>query len=145
MKYLNCDDLKSSPITILIIIEVNCTICYISVVSGTNVWVQKLKWDSLNDFNGAERIPLMSPVDQQTNSFVKTHKGLTYYYIMRAGHMVRYCFYTCILIKVYENIVKMQGRRTDFGIGGGKKNIARRSRATIFLITLFSKGYNFIH
>ena len=41
----------------------------------------------------------------------------------------------------------LQGRRNDFGIGGGgqKKFCAALPRKIFFNHTFFSKGYNFVH
>ena len=34
---------------------------------------------------------------------------------------------------------------TIFGLGGGQKNVFAAKPRKFFLITLFSKGYNFVH
>jgi len=56
---------------------------------GTNVWVQKMKWSGLNQWNNAERKPLYDNGKYPlTGAFVKEYRNFSYYWIMRAGHMV---------------------------------------------------------
>jgi len=56
---------------------------------GTNVWVQKLKWSGLNQWNNARRVPLYDQGKYPlTGAFKKEYKNFSYYWIMRAGHMV---------------------------------------------------------
>jgi len=56
---------------------------------GTNVWVQKLNWSGLNAWNNAMRKPLYNQGKYPlTGAFVKEYKNFSYYWIMRAGHMV---------------------------------------------------------
>jgi len=56
---------------------------------GTNVWVQKLKWSGLKQFNNAVHLPLYDKGKYPlTGAFKKEYLNLSYYWIMRAGHMV---------------------------------------------------------
>jgi len=56
---------------------------------GTNVWVQKLKWNGLKHWNKAPRKPLYNAGKRPlTGAFVKEYKNFSYYWIMRSGHMV---------------------------------------------------------
>jgi len=56
---------------------------------GTNVWVQKLKWGGLQNWNDAQRVPLYDHGKYPlTGAFKKEYKNFSYYWIMRAGHMV---------------------------------------------------------
>jgi len=56
---------------------------------GTNVWLQKLKWSGLKQYNDAEHKPLYDKGKYPlTGAFKKEYKNLSYYWIMRAGHMV---------------------------------------------------------
>lgn len=60
----------------------------ICCTTGTEAWVQKLKWSGLSEFLSAKRTPLYCEGDRQTQAFVKRHKNLSFYWIMNAGHMV---------------------------------------------------------
>jgi len=56
---------------------------------GTNVWVQKLKWGGLRGWNAANRMPLYDKGKYPlTGAFKKEYANFSYYWIMRAGHMV---------------------------------------------------------
>lgn len=56
---------------------------------GTNDWVQKLKWPGLQSWNNAEHKPLYDNGKYPlTGAFKKEYKNFSYYWIMRAGHMV---------------------------------------------------------
>ncbi|XP_070579425.1 retinoid-inducible serine carboxypeptidase-like [Ptychodera flava] len=56
---------------------------------GTEAWVQKLKWDGLSGFNNTRRKALYvdwRPGD--TAAFMKSYKTFSFYWILKAGHMV---------------------------------------------------------
>ncbi|XP_057571442.1 retinoid-inducible serine carboxypeptidase isoform X2 [Hippopotamus amphibius kiboko] len=56
---------------------------------GQEAWVRKLKWAELPQFNQVKWKPLHSdPKTSETSAFVKSHKNLAFYWILRAGHMV---------------------------------------------------------
>lgn len=54
---------------------------------GTEAWVQKLKWEGLKQFNKQARTPLYCN-SSSTKAFVKKHKNLSFYWILKAGHFV---------------------------------------------------------
>ncbi|OWK15395.1 SCPEP1, partial [Cervus elaphus hippelaphus] len=57
---------------------------------GQETWIRKLKWEELPKFNQLKWKPLHSdPKSSETSAFVKSHKNLAFYWILRAGHMVR--------------------------------------------------------
>jgi len=59
---------------------------------GTLAWVEKLKWSSLEEFLNADRRPLYPPsgrATHNTGAFVQSYKNLVFYWILKAGHMVR--------------------------------------------------------
>ncbi|KAG8518293.1 Retinoid-inducible serine carboxypeptidase [Galemys pyrenaicus] len=57
---------------------------------GQEAWVRKLKWAELPKFNQLKWKALYSdPESSQTSAFVKSHKNLAFYWILKAGHMVR--------------------------------------------------------
>ncbi|CAM6098981.1 unnamed protein product [Calypogeia fissa] len=60
----------------------------ICCTTGTEAWVQKLKWSGLASFNVAKRTPLYCGGDSQTQAFVKKYENLAFYWILNAGHMV---------------------------------------------------------
>nr|KAF6296854.1 serine carboxypeptidase 1 [Myotis myotis] len=52
-------------------------------------WVRKLKWTELSKFNQLKWKPLYNdPTSSETSAFVKSHKNLAFYWILKAGHMV---------------------------------------------------------
>ncbi|KAF6299619.1 serine carboxypeptidase 1 [Rhinolophus ferrumequinum] len=56
---------------------------------GQEAWVRKLKWTELPKFNQLKWKPLYGdPESSETSAFVKSHKNLAFYWILRAGHMV---------------------------------------------------------
>lgn len=62
----------------------------LSLLPGQEAWVQKLKWTDLPKFNQLKWKPLHSdPESLETSAFVKRYKNLAFYWILRAGHMVR--------------------------------------------------------
>ncbi|XP_066120115.1 retinoid-inducible serine carboxypeptidase [Saccopteryx bilineata] len=56
---------------------------------GQEAWVRQLKWSELSKFNQLKWRPLYSdPKSSETSAFVKSHRNLAFYWILRAGHMV---------------------------------------------------------
>lgn len=56
---------------------------------GQEAWVRKLKWTELPKFNQLKWKPLYAdPTSSETSAFVKSHKNLAFYWILKAGHMV---------------------------------------------------------
>ncbi|XP_032471795.1 retinoid-inducible serine carboxypeptidase isoform X2 [Phocoena sinus] len=56
---------------------------------GQEAWVRKLEWAELPKFSQLKWKPLYSdPKTSETSAFVKSHKNLAFYWILRAGHMV---------------------------------------------------------
>ena len=52
--------------------------------------MRKLKWAELPKFNQLKWKALYSdPQSSETSAFVKSYKNLAFYWILRAGHMVR--------------------------------------------------------
>ncbi len=49
--------------------------------------VLKLQWPGLREYMLAERLPLVDE-EGQTDLFVKSHENFTFYWNLRAGHMV---------------------------------------------------------
>uniref|UniRef100_A0A8C9WN18 Carboxypeptidase n=1 Tax=Scleropages formosus TaxID=113540 RepID=A0A8C9WN18_SCLFO len=57
---------------------------------GQELWVKKLKWAGLPHFNLLKWMPLDDPANPgQTGAFYKIYENFTFYWILRAGHMVR--------------------------------------------------------
>ncbi|KAK1331337.1 hypothetical protein QTO34_009290 [Cnephaeus nilssonii] len=56
---------------------------------GQEAWVRKLKWTELPKFSQLKWKPLYAdPTSSETSAFVKSHKNLAFYWILKAGHMV---------------------------------------------------------
>jgi len=57
--------------------------------AGTEMWMQKLKWSGLPQFNTAPKTALYpAQTTRNTGAFFKTYKNLQFYWILKAGHMV---------------------------------------------------------
>ncbi|XP_074079757.1 retinoid-inducible serine carboxypeptidase [Macrotis lagotis] len=56
---------------------------------GQEAWLRKLKWPELTTFNQMKRKPLyVNPQSYDTSAFYKSHKNLSFFWILKAGHMV---------------------------------------------------------
>ncbi|KAM6966403.1 retinoid-inducible serine carboxypeptidase [Tautogolabrus adspersus] len=56
---------------------------------GQELWVKKLKWEGLPGFNKLRWTPLDDPASPGvTGAFFKTHKNFSFYWILKAGHMI---------------------------------------------------------
>ncbi|XP_070339051.1 retinoid-inducible serine carboxypeptidase [Equus asinus] len=56
---------------------------------GQESWLRKLKWTELPKFSQLRWKPLYcDPKSSETSAFVKSYKNLSFYWILRAGHMV---------------------------------------------------------
>ncbi|XP_004608700.2 retinoid-inducible serine carboxypeptidase [Sorex araneus] len=56
---------------------------------GQEAWIRKLSWPELPKFHQLRWKPLYAdPKSPETSAFVKSYKNLTFYWILRAGHMV---------------------------------------------------------
>lgn len=60
----------------------------ICATKGVQAWVEKLKWEGLNDFLRKDRIPFYCGVGGPTKGFTKSYKNLHFYWILGAGHSV---------------------------------------------------------
>lgn len=62
----------------------------LSLSPGQESWLRKLKWTELPKFSQLRWKPLYcDPKSSETSAFVKSYKNLSFYWILRAGHMVR--------------------------------------------------------
>uniref|UniRef100_A0A671UCP2 Carboxypeptidase n=1 Tax=Sparus aurata TaxID=8175 RepID=A0A671UCP2_SPAAU len=58
---------------------------------GQEQWVNRLKWDGLPGFQNLRWTPLDDPASPGiTGAFYKTNKNFAFYWILKAGHMVRH-------------------------------------------------------
>ncbi|RDD47920.1 Retinoid-inducible serine carboxypeptidase [Trichoplax sp. H2] len=55
---------------------------------GTERWVNKLKWKYLSQYKKSKRVPIYASGSRETGAFYKSYKNLSFYWIMKAGHMV---------------------------------------------------------
>ncbi|XP_062874789.1 retinoid-inducible serine carboxypeptidase [Trichomycterus rosablanca] len=56
---------------------------------GQEFWVKKLKWAGLDQFSQMKWTPLEDPQSAgQTGAFYKTYKNFSFYWILKAGHMI---------------------------------------------------------
>ncbi|MGH0190240.1 UNVERIFIED_CONTAM: hypothetical protein FKN15_043479 [Acipenser sinensis] len=63
---------------------------------GQEVWVKKLKWPGLASFSKMKWTPLYVSADQSdTAAFYKSYENLAFYWILKAGHMVRETGFVC--------------------------------------------------
>lgn len=58
--------------------------------AGQELWVKRLKWEGLPGFNHLKWTALYDPANPGvTGAFYKTYKNFAFYWILKAGHMVR--------------------------------------------------------
>lgn len=56
---------------------------------GQELWVKRLKWKGLPEFNKLKWTPLDDPAQPGiTGAFCKTYKNFAFYWILKAGHMI---------------------------------------------------------
>ncbi|XP_032394534.1 retinoid-inducible serine carboxypeptidase isoform X2 [Etheostoma spectabile] len=56
---------------------------------GQELWVKKLKWEGLPGFNKLRWTPVDDPTSPGvTGAFCKTYKNFSFYWILKAGHMI---------------------------------------------------------
>lgn len=60
---------------------------YISYISGTLLWVEKLKWKNADTWKNSVRRPLV--VEDIVEGYFKAQDNFRMYWVNRAGHMVR--------------------------------------------------------
>lgn len=53
-------------------------------------WVSKLKWKDLPKYMAARRNALLDPQAKQADSFVKAYNKFKFYWLLQAGHLVRF-------------------------------------------------------
>ncbi|XP_020599982.1 serine carboxypeptidase-like 51 [Phalaenopsis equestris] len=79
------DELLSMGVDVTIY---NGQVDLICATKGVEAWVQKLKWEGLQNFSNAERSPLYCENEGVTAAFKKSYKNLHFYWILGAGHFV---------------------------------------------------------
>ncbi|XP_010523125.1 PREDICTED: serine carboxypeptidase-like 51 [Tarenaya hassleriana] len=73
---------------------------------GVEAWLHKLKWEGLQEFRRMDREPIFCGDDNKaTRGFTKSHKNLSFYWILGAGHFVP-VDEPCVALKMVEEITK---------------------------------------
>ncbi|KAG5243281.1 serine carboxypeptidase [Salix suchowensis] len=73
---------------------------------GAEAWVNKLKWDGLQNFLSLDRSPLSCRSDNTTTKgFTSSYKNLFFYWILGAGHFVP-AEQPCISLQMVGNVTK---------------------------------------
>jgi len=54
---------------------------------GTQNWINSLKWSGLKNFQTSQKTPISSQMGNAVG-FFKSYKNFTFYWILKAGHMV---------------------------------------------------------
>ncbi|KAI7984869.1 Serine carboxypeptidase-like 51 [Camellia lanceoleosa] len=69
----------------------NGQIDLISATKGTEAWIDKLEWEGLKSYLNLSRTPLFCGEDNiTTKAFVRSYKNLFFYWILGAGHFVKF-------------------------------------------------------
>ncbi|KAE8680542.1 Geranyl diphosphate synthase 1 isoform 1 [Hibiscus syriacus] len=79
------DELLSKGVNVTIYSGQLDVIC---ATKGTEVWIDKLKWEGVKYFVSKERSPLYCKEDEGTKGFHKSYKNLQFFWILGAGHFV---------------------------------------------------------
>ncbi|CAA7399046.1 unnamed protein product [Spirodela intermedia] len=77
----------------------------ICATKGTEAWLQKLKWEGLNNFNTVNRTPIYCRGDGGTKGFTKSYRNLRFYWILGAGHFVP-VDQPCVALKMLREITR---------------------------------------
>ncbi|KAK9939970.1 hypothetical protein M0R45_016649 [Rubus argutus] len=77
----------------------------ICATKGTEAWVEKLKWDGLQQFLNKSRTPLFCGSDRFTKGFTRSYKNLHFYWILGAGHFVP-VDQPCIALNMVDDITQ---------------------------------------
>lgn len=77
----------------------------ICATKGTEAWVEKLKWDGLQQFLNKSRTPLFCGNDRFTKGFTRSYKNLHFYWILGAGHFVP-VDQPCIALNMVDDITQ---------------------------------------
>ena len=57
---------------------------------GTEMWVDKLKWQGLKGYKNAARKQLRRQGSSEPWGFLKQYKNFKFFWVLEAGHMVRF-------------------------------------------------------
>jgi len=55
---------------------------------GTLEWLQTIEWKYKNEFHDCDKVGVLTPDGSDVAYFKKNYRNLSFYYIMKAGHMV---------------------------------------------------------
>uniref|UniRef100_A0A7N0UC05 Carboxypeptidase n=1 Tax=Kalanchoe fedtschenkoi TaxID=63787 RepID=A0A7N0UC05_KALFE len=77
----------------------------ICCTKGVELWLKKLKWDSLKEFLSKDRKPLYCGDGGATKGFVSSHKNLFFYWILGAGHFVP-VDQPCVSLEMVGNVTR---------------------------------------
>ncbi|CAI0407563.1 unnamed protein product [Linum tenue] len=80
------DDLLAKNVSVTIY---NGQVDLICSTNGAEAWLNKLKWDELEEFLSMDRTPLYCKGENvTTKAFTSSHRNLAFYWILLAGHFV---------------------------------------------------------
>ncbi|KAF9680206.1 hypothetical protein SADUNF_Sadunf06G0097100 [Salix dunnii] len=97
------DELLAKGINVTIY---NGQVDLICSTKGAEAWVNKLKWDGLQNFLSLDRSPLSCKSDNSTTKgFTSSYKNLFFYWILGAGHFVP-VEQPCISLQMVGNVTK---------------------------------------
>ncbi|KAJ6331321.1 hypothetical protein OIU76_009826 [Salix suchowensis] len=100
---LHVDELLAKGINVTIY---NGQLDLICSTKGAEAWVNKLKWDGLQNFLSLDRSPLSCKSDNTTTKgFTSSYKNLFFYWILGAGHFVP-AEQPCISLQMVGNVTK---------------------------------------
>ncbi|KAL6202924.1 hypothetical protein ACLB2K_026628 [Fragaria x ananassa] len=92
----------------------------ICATKGTESWVEKLKWDGLQQFLNKSRTPLYCGSDRFTRGFTRSHKNLHFYWILGAGHFVP-VDQPCIALNMVDDITQSPAAATVSSVSRQRK------------------------
>ncbi|KAH8505744.1 hypothetical protein H0E87_012813 [Populus deltoides] len=97
------DELLAKGINVTIY---NGQVDLICSTKGAEAWVNKLKWDGLQNFLSLDRSPLYCKSDNSTTKgFTSSYKNLFFYWILGAGHFVP-VEQPCVSLQMVGNVTK---------------------------------------
>ncbi|XP_021627425.1 serine carboxypeptidase-like 51 isoform X2 [Manihot esculenta] len=103
------DELLSKGVNVTIY---NGQLDLICATRGTEAWVEKLKWEGLQNFQKKDRRALFCGKERLVRGFTKSYKNLHFYWILGAGHFVP-VDEPCITLKMISSITQSPAALTS--------------------------------
>ncbi|KAG9441713.1 hypothetical protein H6P81_017567 [Aristolochia fimbriata] len=96
------DELLSKGVNVTVY---NGQLDVICATKGTEAWIEKLKWEGLQNFTNSAHEPLFCEDGGETKAFRKSYTNLHFYWVLGAGHFVP-VDQPCVALKMVGEITQ---------------------------------------